>query len=335
MTLKRFLYLSLISSVLVACGGNKLDVDVSSVQVDLNYIDLNSIIMDADSAELMANHAEMQQISEELYDYYVGYVMQTRKSPDTTFYNSIIQYRTDTMIQMVDREINRVFPDLKPIQDNLKDGIKHLTYHLPESPMPKHIVFMNSNFVSSIFCSENDVAIGLDRYLGYDSEIMKYLPAEFYDWVRKAMDKKFLEVDVISGWADTHLIDESEGSLVAEMIRWGKIQYLVYAAFPNKEIPEILRYSEEEYNWALENEEAFWKYLVDEKMLFDNDERTKSNMLNPGPTTSGLPTEGSPDRMGRFTGWRMVEQYMSNNDVTVKELLDLNYNDILQEYEID
>jgi len=336
MTLKRFFWLCLFSAFIAACDDNDLDIDVSGVVINTEFIDLNQIIYKADSTVLMYQHVSMQKATPELYDYYVGYVMQTNKTPDTTFYNSIVQYRRDTMIQLVEREIERNFSDLSVCQDQLEEGFKHLKYHLTDSLIPSHIVFINSNLASSVFCSDKDIAIGLDRYLGYDSEIMKYLPTEYYDWVKRAMDKKFLEVDVVAGWSETHIVNESEGNLASEMIRWGKILYLVHAAFPTKEIHEVLRYSKEQYNWALDNEYAFWKYLVDEKMLFEINEQNKSNFLNPGPTTSGLPVdEGAPDRMGRFTGWRMVNQFMENNGRTIEELLDLNYNDILQEYEID
>ena len=59
------------------------------------------------------------------------------------------------------------------------------------------------------------------------------------------------------------------------------------------------------------------------------------NMLNPGPTTSGLPNEGSPDRLGQYLGWKMVKSYMEKNDVSLAEMVKLPYNVILQEYEID
>ena len=111
--------------------------------------------------------------------------------------------------------------------------------------------------------------------------------------------------------------------------------YIVHACFPNKPYAYALRYSDENYKWAEENEFAFWEYLVKEELLFKNNLRDKTNFLNEGPYTLGLPEQG-PDRLGQFLGFKMVLNYMANNkDLSLQELLALNYNTILQAYEID
>jgi hypothetical protein len=75
--------------------------------------------------------------------------------------------------------------------------------------------------------------------------------------------------------------------------------------------------------------------LVKEQLLFKNNDRDKANFLNEGPQTIGLP-EASPDRMGQFLGFQMVFGYMTKNKaVSLPELLKIDYNKILQTYEID
>ena len=58
------------------------------------------------------------------------------------------------------------------------------------------------------------------------------------------------------------------------------------------------------------------------------------NLLNEGPFTPGLPQKG-PDRLGQFLGWRMVRKYMEVKDITVEELMNVPYTEIIVEYEID
>ena len=84
----------------------------------------------------------------------------------------------------------------------------------------------------------------------------------------------------------------------------------------------------------MKNEFGFWKYLVNEKLLFKIDELNIINMLKEGPFTPGLPERG-PDRLGQYLGWRMVKQYVESKEVPLKELSDIPYNDILQNYEIE
>jgi uncharacterized protein YjaZ len=75
----------------------------------------------------------------------------------------------------------------------------------------------------------------------------------------------------------------------------------------------------------------FWKYLVENELLFKTDEKTRSNFLNDGPFTSGL-SNNSPDRLGQFLAWRIVHQYMENHDISIAELNKKSYNELLQNY---
>lgn len=332
---KKILFALLSLVILASCKSDPLDIDASNVKLDIRYTNLDSAIFYSDSASLMNNHREFKNKLGELYDYYQGYVMQFGRLEDTAFYNRIMIFRADPGIQTLEKEIKEEFNDLSAIQRDITDGFKHLKYHLPKSVMPSDIVFMNSLFTSNAWCSESEIGIGLDRYLGPESETVKKLPPEYYDWVRKAMDRKFLNVDVLTAWIETNIVEEESGNLAEKMVRWGKVLYLVKASFPELDDHLILRYDQDQLDWAMENEYAFWKYLVDEKMLFDENERNELNFLNPGPTTPGLPQEGSPDRLGRFIGWRMVLSYVDNNDITPSKLLETDYNTILQNYEIE
>lgn len=321
--------------LLLSCGNDPLDVDVSEVKVTIEYIDLDAIVYNSDSVNLLNNNRKLKKELGELYDYYTGYCLQIGDVSDTAFVNSIQLYRKDTFIVRLENTLAKEFDDKKHIQANIDDGFKHLKYHVPGVKIPEHIVWMNTLFNSNVWCTEKSIGVGLERYLGYESDIVKRLPPSYYDWVKRGMDRTFLEIDVMTGWIETNVILETEGTLVEQMIRWGKIAYLVQAAYPD--VPEhlILRYTEDQFKWALENEYPFWQYLVEEKMLFEINERNKMNFLNPGPTTPGLPAEGSPDRMGRFLGWRIVKQYVDNFNITPQELINLKYNEILQEYEIE
>jgi uncharacterized protein YjaZ len=132
----------------------------------------------------------------------------------------------------------------------------------------------------------------------------------------------------------THYVDEVDGNLTENIIRWGKILYLTQAAFPDASAAWIMRYSEEKYQWAMDNEYEIWKYLADQKMLFKIDDRNKMNLLNEGPYTVGLPENG-PDRLGQFIGFRMLQKYMEIKKVSVEQLIQTPYTEILVEYQID
>lgn len=334
MTLKNILSALIVGMIAVGCT-DPLDVDTSGVKLDLDYINLDSILYKADSVELMENHRDLQKEIANIYSYQLGYCMQIQSPEDSTVYNAIQEYRQDTFIMRLERNINNEFSDLSQSKEKLTDGFKHLKYHFPKESMPEKIVFMNSLFNSSVWCSDKGIAIGLERYLGGDNECVQRLnPITFHEWIKADMDKQYMERDALMGWIQTNLMEEADGTLAEKIVYWGKVIQLTKAAYPKEEDYWILRYTKEELEWAEENKHAFWKYLVDEKMLFESNERNAMNLLNPGPTTPGLPESGGPDRLGQYLGWLMVKSYLEQYDVSMQDLVDLPYNEILQEFEL-
>lgn len=319
-----------------ACTTNPLDVSVDGIKTDVTFINVDSTLFYSDSVELMNKHHEFKKEIENIYAYEIGHCLQFGDASDSIFYTGMMLFRADTTIQKLEKSIQREFKSKVDIEEKIKEGLTHLKYHFPNGKQPKKIVYLNALFNSGVFCTETEIGIGLERFLGETNEIIKRLPSQYYfDWMKKAMDKQYLERDVLAGWIETHYVDEVSGTLAEHIVRAGRILYLTEAAFPNEDPSLILRYSKEDFEWAMDNEYDFWKYLVDENLLFKIDERTAANMINEGPFTPGLPDQNSPDRLGQFIGWRMIHSYMEQNDITVSEMMQLPYNEILQAYEID
>ncbi|MDX2361049.1 MAG: hypothetical protein QNK23_09600 [Crocinitomicaceae bacterium] len=336
MTRKSIWYLAVSLLILSSCGNDPLDIDASNVEVDIVFTDINTIIMEADSTELIKQHNLLFDEKQDIYSYLIGYCMSIGNVPDTAFYNSIMLFRADSTIQSLAKHIKLNFLDRTDMEANIIDAFKHLKFHLPTANIPTDIVYLNSLYRSGVFCTETEIGIGLEQFLGADNDVIKKLNAQvYYDWMKKGMEPEFLERDVLTGWIETHCVDDLDGSLAEHMIRWGKIIYLTEAAYPDVSEHIIMRYTEADYTWATENEAAFWEYLVTEKLLFTSDDRTIRNMVGDGPFTPGLPEENDTDRLGQYLGWRMVHKYMEKNEVTVEEMVNTPYNSILQEYEVE
>lgn len=318
---------------LTACNRNPLDVDITGTDISVGFVQLDSLLYQTDSSQLAAVHQRMQTQIPELYDYQIGYCMRIGKVADSAFVNSILTYRKDEMIQQLEGELAKKFARLDDQKTELTTGFKYLKTQVPSALLPKYIVFQNTLFTSSAFSTEAELGIGLERYLGADSKTVKMLPADpFYEWIKEGFDEQFMARDAMASWVMTHLVPEEDGNLAQQIIRYGKILYLTQAAFPDQKPAVILRYSEEDFKWAEDNEYAFWKYLVDQQMLFKTDERNAANFLSEGPFTPGLPEKG-PDRLGQYLGWRMVKNYMENSNTTFEELLTTSYDEILRSYE--
>lgn len=333
MILKKFFCFILLFLTLTACKHDPLDIDISTTSVQIGFTNLDSLLYNTNAEQLPELRKELSASISDIFDYQIGYCMRIGRVHDTAFVNSILQYRADTSIIQLEKEIAGQFSDLSKYKKNLALAFRYLKTHVPDAKIPQQIVFQNSLFNSSAFCTENEIGIGLDQYLGAQSPTIKQLPSEpFYDWMKKGFDRNYMERDAVLSWILTHILPEVKGNLAEEIIYHGKALYLTEAAMPSAAKRIITRYSEKDLKWANENEYSFWKYLVDENMLFKTDERNARNMLQEGPFTSGLPEKG-PDRLGQFLGWKIVKNYMENSKTTVEELINTPYNEILQAYE--
>lgn len=335
MTLKNILQIGLLSAIVVSCASDPLHVKIDNITIKTKFINLDSSIVKSAPTELITNHHLFQKTIKDIYSYQLGYCLQIGEISDTALTRSVYQFTHDTGIIRLENRIQEKFKNLNLRKQVILDGLKHLKYHFPSGKIPENIVFMNSLFQSNAFCTEKEIGIGLERYLGEKVDIIKELPNEpFYDWIKEGMDVQYMERDAICSWIITHYIPETDGTLAENIIKWGKIIYLTEAAFPSFDKNIIIRYTKEDYDWAVDNEMSFWKYLVNEKMLFKNNDLDKANLLKEAPFTIGLP-EKSPDRFGQFLGWQMVRHYMKKTKITLEELIKIPYNNILQEYEIE
>jgi len=324
------------SLLFLSCKNDPLNIDASHVKVDVKFTNIDSALFYNDSSSLIQAHHSFKKEIENIYAYEIGHVLKIGDVEDSAFFNSIQQFRADSSIQQLEQSILEQMNALKAKENDVKNGFSHLKYHFPQGKIPHHIAYLNALFTTAIFCTEEEIGVGVEWYLGKENQIVQQLNNQyFFDWMKEAMNEQFYERDVLTGWIETHYIDPVNGNLAENFVRWGKILYLTEASFPDKEKSIILRYSPESYNWALDNEEEFWSYLVKEKLLFKIDEKTTRNMIKEGPFTPGLPNQDAPDRLGQFIGWRMVHQYMKKNEISLEELVKVSYNDILQAYEID
>jgi len=335
MTLKNILIFALIFNVLYSCKNDPLNVKIESIKVDIGFINLDSTIVNSSKKQTILNHHLFQQEINDIYSYQLGYCLQIGRVSDTAISNSLYQFTHDPEIKKIEARIKEKFNNITSTKKKLIKAFKHLKYHFPKGKIPKHIVFMNSLFQSNAFCTENEIGIGLERYLGAESDVIKQLPSEpFYQWIKESMNNDYLERDALCSWIITHYFNDTESNLAEKIVKWGKILYLTEASFPDEDERIIIRYSKEDYDWAVKNELEIWKHLVDGKLLFKINELDQTNYLKEAPFTIGL-SDKSPDRLGQYLGWKMVRNYMNKNNVNLQELIKTPYNTILQDYEIE
>ena len=312
---------------------NSNPLDSKEANIELNFEHITPSILIKKRINLQQLFDNYPPVSLYLLEFCYGLTLKS----DSSLSASLLNFSQQSYITKTDFELNQRFSDLTAHKKRLRSCFARLKEQFDTLQTPKEVVFANSNFNYNATCYNESILVGLERYIGGNHPIIleSLDPSDFPKWIRNGMNERFMDRDILSSWISTKLFKETNGYHIEEMIRWGKIHLTTEMCLriQNKEIQtsEVLRWSEQQFEWAVSNEGKFWKYLMDENLLFDSNEKNKAYLINNGPYTIGLPKE-SPDRMGQFLGYKMVLNYIQNQDLELKELLDIDYKIILKSY---
>lgn len=318
--------------VLTACSGDPLDVDVSDVEVNIAFERFEQKMFKATSAADMKRiNTELIASGGELYEYYVYDMLRAGSVYDDSAGVYLYYFVTDSIMKMVARDIDIKFGDFTQWQEEIINAFKHFKYHLPGEKLPEKIVTYNSAFNFGVVSTDKYIGIGLEMYLGPDNGVIQKIG--FPVFMKEKMSQDYLLVDICHSWLISNVMGEDRGeTFLSSMIYYGKLRYAVDAMLPDMDDNYKIRYTHEEYDWALISEYDIWQFLVEMNYIYSTEAKVKLRYFEEAPTTVDM--EGSPGRIGQFIGWQLVKQYMEKNpDVTVAELLkETNEGKILKAY---
>lgn len=330
--MNKFYLIIFLSFVISSCSGDKLDVDVSNVEVDLKFERFEKEMFEGSTPEEMAKiNQNLIEKGGELYEFYVYEMLRAGSVYDDSIGTLLSFFVNDSMMQMMMEDLETEFSDFNVVEEQLTDVFKRLKYHLPNSPQPKKIITYNGAFTFGVVSTDSVIGIGLDMYLGAQNRLVREI--RFPQYMKDKMNRDYLTLDVAQSWLMTNVLGEDQGeTFLSSMIYYGKLRYILKALLPKSEDHIIMRYNPEEYDFAVASEFEIWEYLIEMNWIYSIDMKVKLRFFEEAPSTVGI--DGSPGRIGQFMGWQMVKQYMeANEDVTIEQLLlETNEAKILKEY---
>src|SRR5690554_7222983 len=114
---------------------------------------------------------------------------------------------------------------------------------------------------SQISCSNENIAVGLESYISPNSEVIESIPSsQLYKWQRDRMNIDYLERDVVLNWIQVQLFNSLDGKLAEHIIQADRKSTRLNSAFPNADEAYILRYAEDQFQWAENNEFQIHSY---------------------------------------------------------------------------
>lgn len=220
--------------------------------------------------------------------------------------------------------VEQVFAEFGDVEDGLRQGFRHYRYYFPGKPVPE-VVTCVTGFNNSIIVGDSVIGIGLERYLGPDTEF--YGRLGIYKYLTMRMDRPYIVPDVMYAWASTEWDYYETGygadNVFARIFHEGKLHYFVRRMLP--EVPEevLFAFTPVQMKFCLNNEDLMWTYLVEHDLLFSTDQFVIRKLTGEAPFTSYFTNE-SPGKAAVWIGFRIVDQYMKRNpDVTLAELMEI------------
>ncbi len=238
------------------------------------------------------------------------------------FHDSVwIEKINDTIQQEINMEVAEIYPDFSAEEEQLHSLFQHIKYYYPSFKAPTVVTITSEvDYKNKVLLTPEYLFIALDTYLGKDHKF--YLGIQEY--LKKNFERNQIIQDVAAEFAKEKVPQPESKTFLANMIYYGKILYLKDLWLPETPGHQKIGYTEEELEWAKNNEAQIWRYFVERQIIFDSDTQLYTRFLYPAPFSKfylELDNE-APAMLGQFIGWEIVRAYMDEYEVGLQEMLE-------------
>ncbi|MBR9919885.1 MAG: hypothetical protein GYB31_03540 [Bacteroidetes bacterium] len=217
-----------------------------------------------------------------------------------------------------------VYPDLTEVEKGFEDAFRFFNYYFPEKVTPTVTTFISEYTVANFIYGENDLAVGLDFFLGEDYPYARLNPSNpnFSNYLTRSNNRAHLISKTLLPLVEDLVGPPAGNRLLDYMLNNGKKRYILEQLLPYEADTILLEYSAEELQWCRENERNTWAYLLDEEMLYSTRYQDFRKLIEYSPTgTSMMPPE-SPGRVGNYMGLQIIKAYLDRHpDTSLQDLI--------------
>lgn len=212
--------------------------------------------------------------------------------------------------------------DKLSFESDLTLAFKHYKYYFPQKTIPNLFTF-NGGFNQSIVIDSAIIGIGLDKYLGTKNVLYEKLEMEQFK--KNVMYPEKLTSDCMFALAESEFpFSFANQNLLSSMLDEGRKMYFTKAMIPQIADTILWGFTGKQMTFCIENERQMWDYLVDNKLLFNNEYMTIKRFTGEGPFTTAF-SKDSPAKAAVWIGYQIVLSYMNHHsNVSLPELMTEN-----------
>ncbi len=240
-----------------------------------------------------------------------------------------IEQMNDTLQKQLSSEVAKTFANFDDVKSDIYRLFQHLKYYDKTFSVPRVVtVTSNVDYRNKSIVTDTIVIIALDTYLGSNHEFYGDIPK----YITQNMEKSEIVSDLAANYAGKYIFQSERKSLLDEMIYSGKQLYFKDVIIPFKTDAEKMGYTQEQLDWAMDNESQIWSYFIERELLYSTDHSLPGRFIADAPFSKfylELDNE-SPGRLGQYLGWQIVRAYMKKNDVSMMDMLQKDALDIFK-----
>jgi gliding motility-associated lipoprotein GldB len=314
----------LICLAALSCN-NKKSVDISNINLNIPIERFDQELSGLNSNSISEIAPVLRKKYTWFYDDYMEKMVGAGPTWDTVYYTNLRSILRNKDYLELSSTVAKTFPSLEKQQLELNQAFRYIKYYYPKQKFPRLISFI-SGFAVQTPIGNDYIGIGLDMFLGKNGD--RFYPAlrqSIPQYISRRFNPENISPRVIEAFIreEMFLENDADRTLISKMVYNGKILYFMDSVLPA--ITDILKigYSTEQLEWCKENEAGIWAYFLENDLLFESDYMKIQRYLSEAPFTPGLgENSSSAPKLGVWTGWQIVRQYMEKNpDISVQQLM--------------
>lgn len=318
------IYLIFITLILFSACNRRKKVDVSNIPVNVTIQRFDHDFDKMRTPPVEPQIAALQKKYGPFYQDFMERVLQAGSTRDTAYLGTLRKIFASKDYNILKHDVDSVFPNLDKQNAELTDAFRRIKYYFPNKQLPKVYSYI-SGFQAQISIGNGYFGIGLDLFLGANSKFYPALIDNFPHYIARYFNPENITPRVVEGILREDMFPEQDAdkSFLQKMVYNGKIMYLMDQILPDVGDTTKIRYTTAQLKWCTDFEPQIWGYFLEENLLYNSDQLKTQQYFNDGPFTPGLGEKNeSAPKLGVWTGWQIVRQYMEKHpEVTIAQLM--------------
>lgn len=324
-----FFFVTTIS--LIGCQNDKQIPDVSDIEVDVQVRRFEQELFRLDTSNMAAGLQQLEAAYPEFSKIYFGQILGSTDSMiapqgHVEYMKGFIRYPS---VQQLYDTTQVIYGDFSTQRQEFEEAFRFLKYYFPEQPTPNVTTFISEYSIAAFIYGNNQLAVGLDLFLGSDYPYLQYNPGNtnFSAYLTRTFNKDHLVAKTLQPLV-ADLIGPGQGErLLDMMVHNGKELYILDKLLPYTADSVKFEATAEQMAWLDDNELEMWAYFLKEtdaggtNLLYSSDWQNIRKYVEYSPSSPGMPPE-APGRTANWLGWKIVEAYMKEHpEATMQDLI--------------